>query len=228
MNKTFPIVLWTCLLSVAAQAQAFPLTQTNDAPQEQKRNESSNSDKNACCVDQTNFYAKIFGGANFLQNATISGNTTRFEPGYLFSGSLGYTWRHGLHIEGEYAYRRNAVKTIHFFSEGSSNRGHYQSSSYMANLLWYLPLCSWGYSLWNIRPLFGAGVGCDSQHQHATNSRIVFSQKWHHLSWQLMAGLSFPIYCNTEFTLEYKFHQAGSHFNNHAVGLGLTYKFLLK
>jgi opacity protein-like surface antigen len=184
--------------------------------------------QDSCCVDMTNIYAKIFGGVNFLQNTTISGNKTEYHAGYIFAGSLGYCWRYGLHVEGEYAFRRNAINKIHFSSQGVSKDGHFQTSSYMANLLWYLPLCSWGYTFWHIRPLFGAGIGYDSQKMHASNSRIDFNEKWHHFSWQLMAGLAFPISCHTELTLEYKFHQGGSHFYNNAVGLGLTYKFGLR
>jgi opacity protein-like surface antigen len=46
-----------------------------------------------------------------------------------------------------------------------------------------------------------------------------------HISSQVMAGLAYWINCNIEGTLEYKFHQGGSDFNNHAVGVGLVYKF---
>ncbi len=37
--------------------------------------------------------------------------------------------------------------------------------------------------------------------------------------------LSEPIFCNTEISLEYKFHEGGSHFYNHSVGVGPAYKF---
>jgi outer membrane autotransporter protein len=95
----------------------------------------------------------------------------------------------------------------------------------MANLLWDLPLSSWGCAFWNIQPFIGAGIGYDFQQMHSSNSRIIFNQKWHHFSWQVMAGLAYPLFCNTEITLEYKFHQGGCHFNNHSVGVGLVYKF---
>lgn len=225
MKKKYLLIL--SLLATTAHAHPFPFATTTETQAPEKSSKNSSPYKDDCCVDRPNIYAKAFGGANFLQTTTISGNEAKYRVGYIFAGSLGYAWHHGLHIEAEYAYRRNAISKINFFSEGSSSDGHFQTSSYMGNLLWYLPLCSWGCSFWNIRPLFGAGAGCDFQCMHASNSRIVFNQKWHHFSWQLMAGLAFPIFCNTEFTLEYKFHQGGSHFNNHAVGVGLTYKFLL-
>lgn len=179
----------------------------------------------SCIAQKANFYAKILSGANFLQKTSIDGNKSTYKTGYIIAGSLGYSWCYGLRLEAEYAFRRNAIKNIHFFNEGCSKHGHYQASSYMANLIWDLPTCSWGYSFWNIKPFIGAGIGYDFQQMHSSNSRVIFKQKWNQFSWQLMAGLAYPLFCNTEVTLEYKFHQGGSHFNNHSLGVGLVYKF---
>lgn len=170
--------------------------------------------------EETNFYAKIFGGANFLE---ITSTRSTYQTGYVIGGSLGYHWHYGLHVEGEYAFRRNDIRKIHFFGEGSSKHGHFQTSSYMANLLWDLPLSSWECSFWNIQPFIGAGIGYDFQQLRSSNSRIRFHQKWNHFSWQAMVGLTYPIFCNTEMSLEYKFHQGGCHFYNHSIGVGLTY-----
>ncbi len=180
--------------------------------------------KNCCCPDGMNFYARVFGGANFLQNTSIDGNHASYEPGYMVDGSLGFCWPYGLRLEAEYAFRRNTIDKIHFFGEGSGH-GHVHSSSYMANFLWNLPLCSWGCAFWKLQPLVGTGVGYDAQQMHASNSRIVFNQHWHQFSCQMMVGLAYTIICSTELTLEYKFHQGGSNFNNHSVGVGLVYKF---
>jgi opacity protein-like surface antigen len=179
----------------------------------------------ACCVDETNFYAKILSGANFLQNTSINGNKSTYQVGYIIAGSLGYSWRYGFRLEAEYAFRRNAIRKIHFFGQGSSKQGHFQTSSYMANLVWDLPFCSWGCAFGTIQPFLGAGVGYDFRKMHSSNSRIVFNQKWNHFSWQVMAGLAYPVFCNTEIALEYKFHQGGCHFYNHTVGVGLIYQF---
>lgn len=181
--------------------------------------------KHSCCVGEMNFYGKIFGGANFLQNTALNGNKSKYHTGYTVAGSLGYCWCYGLRVEGEYAYRRNTIRKIHFFGQGASKHGHFQTSSYMANLLWDLPLSSWGYTFCNIRPFVGGGIGYDLQQMHSSNSRIDFHQKWNHFSWQLMAGLAYPIFCNTEMTFEYKYHQGGCHFYNHSIGVGLSYKF---
>ena len=182
--------------------------------------------QDTCCPNGMNFYAEIFGGANFLQSTTINGNKASYQTGYIVDGSLGFCWRrYALRLEAEYAFRRNAIEKIYFFTQGVSDQGRFQTSSYMANLLWDLPLCSWGVSFWDIQPFIGAGMGYDFQQMHASNSRIVFNQKWHRFSWQAMAGLAYPIFRNAEITLEYKFHEGGSHFYNHSVGVGLVYKF---
>jgi opacity protein-like surface antigen len=178
-------------------------------------------EEESCCTG--NFYAKVFGGANFLQNTTITGNNAHYHAGYLVSGSLGYSWCCGLSLEGEYAYRRNGIKKIDFVGEGSSKHGHLRTSSYMGNPLWDLSTC--GCACWNLKPFIGAGVGYDSPKMHSSNSRVIFNQKWHHYSWQAIAGIACPIFCNTEVTVEYKFHQGGSQFYHHAVGVGLVYKF---
>jgi opacity protein-like surface antigen len=190
-----------------------------------KAEESPTTD--CCCADMKNVYAKIFGGANFLQSTSISKNRATYDVGYIFAGSLGYCWRYGLHWEGEYAFRRNGIDKISFFTQGNSNNGHFQTSSYMANMLWYVPLSTWGCGCWDFRPLIGAGIGYDFQQMIASNSRIVFNQKWYVFSWQAIVGMAYTLFCNTEFTLEYKFHQA-DHFYNHAIGIGLAYKYGLK
>lgn len=181
--------------------------------------------EDSCCVEEGPFYAKILGGANFLENTLLNQNKASYQTGYLIGGSLGYSWRYGLRLEVEYAYRRNAIENIHFFVEGSSKKGHYEASSYMGNLVWDVPLSSWGCTFWNTRPFIGAGIGYDFQQMHACNSRVIFSQKWRHFSWQLMAGLSYPLFCHTEVTLGYIFHQGGCAFCNHFLGVGLSYKF---
>jgi len=213
MKKNITLLLTSLLFFMTADAQA-----------QESCGEDSCSYKDSCCVDETNFYAKILGGANFLQNTHSGESHTKYKTGYIIAGSLGYCWDYGLRLEAEYAFRRNAIKQIHFFGQGCSKHGHFQTSSYMANLLWDLPLSSWGCVFWNIQPFIGVGIGYDSQQKRSSNSRIVFSQKWNHFSWQVMTGLAYEIFCNTELTLEYKFHQGGCHFNNHTVGVGLVYK----
>lgn len=213
MKKKFLLLLNSLLYFIAADAQT-----------QEWCVDPCNYEDN-CCVDNSSFYAKILGGVNFLENTKITSNKSTYETGYIIAGSLGYCWSGGLCLEAEYAFRRNGIRKIHFFTEGSSKHGHCQASSYMGNLIWNLPLSTWGCTCWNILPFIGGGIGYDFQQMHSSNSRVIFNQKWKHFSWQLMTGLTYPIFRNTEITLEYKFHQGGCHFNNHSLGIGLVYKF---
>lgn len=167
----------------------------------------------------SNFYAEFQGGVNFVQNTNRDGNRASYDTGYILDGFVGYQWQYGLALEFEYAYRRNDLRRIDFVQEGFSTQGHFQNTSLMGNLVWT------GCPIWNILPSVGAGLGYDYQKMHAINTRVLFNQKWNHFSWQLMAGLSYPIFCNAEVTLDYTFHSGGHHFYNHSVGLGLLYNF---
>lgn len=179
-----------------------------------------------CCIDNNNFYAEILGGANFLQTTTDSGVKSNYRTGYIVAGTLGYRWCYGLRLEAEYAFRRNSLTKIHFFGRSFPIHGHFQSSSYMANVLWDLPLATWGYQCCGVHPFIGGGIGYDVQRVHGKNQDLVFNQKKRHFAWQVVAGIGYPLFCSTEISLEYKFHKGGLHYiYNHSLGLGLTYQF---
>lgn len=214
MKRNILLLLMSFLFFIATDARA-----------QEWEAQKNYCDEDSSCMDEMNFYGKIFGGANFLQNTALNGNKSKYHTGYIVAGSLGCCWCYGLRLEGEYSYKKNDIRKIHFFGQGSSKGGHSHTSSYMANLLWDLPLPSWECLFWNIQPFVGVGIGYDFQQMHSSNSQIDFHQKWNHFSWQLMTGLAYPIFCNTEMTLEYKFHQGGCHFYNHSIGVGLVYKF---
>ena len=180
----------------------------------------------SCCEDDNDFYAEILGGANFLPEENSGGVKSEYRTGYIVSGSLGYRWHYGLRLEAEYAYRRNSLRKIHFFGRSFPLHGHFQSSSYMANLLWDLPLSKWGCEFGKIRPFIGGGIGYDFQQVKGRISELSFEANSKHFAWQVMAGLAYPIYCNTDISLEYKFHKGGfCHIYNHSIGVGLTYNF---
>ena len=180
-------------------------------------------------VDQrNNYYVEIFGGANFLQSFKRGRVTTDFETGYIVSGSVGYRWCDTLRFEAEYAYRRNSLRKIHFFSRGFNLHGHCQSSSYMANLFWDLSLWNLGCHFWGIQPFIGGGIGYACQQLHAKRQGIDYRIKKNRFAWQVMTGINYPLLCNTDVSIEYKFHQGGfRHLYSHSVGVGLKYNFSL-
>ena len=114
MKKNILRVLMSLLFFMTADAQA-----------QEWYDESSSCSEDSSCVDEADFYAKILGGANFLQNVSINGNKSTFHTGSIIAGSLGYCWCYGLRLEAEYAFRRNAIRKIHFFGEGFSKHGHF-------------------------------------------------------------------------------------------------------
>jgi len=176
--------------------------------------------------DSNSFYAEIFGGANFLQTEKRGGIKSYYRTDYLTSGSLGYRWCYGLRLEAEYAYRRNTLHKEHFFGRSFGVHGHFQSSSYMANVLWDLPLSKLGCGFWKIKPFIGGGIGYDYQQIRTRIFGLNFRENKKHFAWQVITGVGYPIFCHTDLSLEYKYHKGGfKHIHNHSVGLGLTYKF---
>lgn len=181
-----------------------------------------------CCSEDCGnaFYAEIFGGANFLQTEKNSSIRQDYNTGFIVSGSLGYRWCNGLRLEAEYAYRRNCLSKLYFFGRSFSIHGHFNSSSYMANLLWDVPLSNWGCNCWNITPFIGGGIGYDVQKVISNNEGFTFRESKNNFAWQIIAGLGYPIFCNTDLSVEYKFHKGGfKYIYSHSIGVGLTYKF---
>lgn len=179
-----------------------------------------------CTDEQNNYYMEIFGGANFMQTNSRHSIKSSFKTGYAVAASVGYKWCWGLRFEAEYAFRRNRVKSVHYFGKSFGKCGHYQASSYMANLLWDIPLQCWGLNLCGIRPFVGGGIGWDYEIVHARYHHTNFRNGKKHFAWQAMTGLTMPFYCNTDVSVEYRYHQGGmKHLHNHTVGLGLKYNF---
>lgn len=182
--------------------------------------------ENSCCDNVDLFYGEIFGGANFIQTASYHHKKIDYNPGFVVAGTLGFHWLYGIRFEGEYAFRRNDAKKLHFQGESLSLKGHFQSSSYMANILWDLPLGCLGWNLPRVQTFLGAGAGYDAQRIHIKNNAFTFNKKENDFAWQVMAGVNYTIWYNTSISLEYKFHKGGlDNLYNHSLGIGLTYTF---
>lgn len=177
-------------------------------------------------LDDCPYYAKISGGVNFLQTDRRGEIDYDFETGFIVSGSLGCRLCYGFRLEAEYAYRRNCANNVHFFGRTFSVGGHFQSSSYMANLIWDIPLENWGCYFYGIQPFIGGGIGYDVQQIHLCNFAFTIHGCKRDFAWQILAGLEYPIFCHTDLSLFYKFHQGGfSQIYCHSLELGLSYSF---
>lgn len=175
-----------------------------------------------------NFYMKIFSGPNFLDTRKRDGVSSRYDTGFIVSGSLGFRWCYGLRVEGEYAYRHNSLNRLHFLQRSFKFHGQLRTSSYMANLLWDLPLFGCQCSFYMIQPYVGGGIGYDFQRTTGKNQSFRFKDKNKGFAWQVMAGLAYALNSYLGLSVEYKFHKGSAKdIYNHAVGLGLDYKFSL-
>lgn len=175
-------------------------------------------------IEISDYYSELLAGANFLQTKENGKIEPDFHPGYIVSGVFGYHLSYGFRIEGEYAFRRNSLINLHYFGQDFLIDGHYQSSSYMANVFW-------DFSLWKCifrcsKPYIGGGVGYDVQQFHASEDSFRFNEDKKGFAWQIMLGLRYSLSSFSEISVEYKFHKGPlNHIYSHVVGIGFTYNF---
>ena len=213
MKNLFAYSLTTLLILINGNTQAQDLCRENSCRQR------------FFFENKTLLYSEVLGGINFLKTNKCNKVKSHYHPGYIVSGSLGYRWCGGINIEVEYAFRRNEFKNIKFSDHNYSLDGHFQSSSYMGNWLWYIP-ASFGHNFWNLKSYVGFGMGYDFQQVHGSNDELVFIQTEKGFAWQLMAGLSYPLFCKTMLSLEYKLHQGRlTYIYNNSLGVSLTHRF---
>lgn len=169
-----------------------------------------------------NVYISFLGGANFVEFHQHEGIKPHFQTGYLLSGAVGYEWCNGLSLEAEYAYRRTSMSKIHYFGQDFHIPGSFQSSSYMANLIWDFPIECF---LSDSSLFLGGGIGYDVQQFHASQDGFRLNDNKKGFSWQWMVGLEYLLCNQTKISLEYKFHKGPlKNVYNHAIGVGLSYE----
>lgn len=165
-------------------------------------------------------YGEICGGVNFLQTETKNNIKPIYNPGYIVEGSIGIHECYGLRLEAQFAYRRNSLNRVHFFGRSFHRDGHFESFSYMGNVLWDIP---WKYVL---QPYIGGGIGYDFQQILTRGFGLSVKENKKDFSWQMMAGLKYEVPCSLDISLEYTFHQGSfSYIHSHSLGLCLTYEF---
>lgn len=193
-----------------------------------------------CNGEVNNFYGKILGGYNFFKPEKVkwggSRHRTRYKEikykGLIISTAFGYHFCYGWRVEGEFAFRRNPFSKVHILHRTFSRHAHLETYSYMANLIWEVPLALWTCETWRITPFIGAGIGYDKNKVCGTKRDKIEDRigvrpttRKDSFAWQVMAGLDFPITRDLDLTVEYKFHKAPCMWNQ-SYGVGLSYKFL--
>ena len=159
---------------------------------------------------ETPFYVQALGGLNFLEAKCGYGSHLSTKIGYVVSGSVGYELANGLRAEAEVAFRRNNADNIHFFGGDYSIDMHYQTTSYMGNLLWDISLCRFGWGLGRYRPFIGAGAGCDQQYYETNEFHGCVRAKNAVFAWQVMAGINYAFSDRWNLALGYNFHKPGT------------------
>lgn len=149
------------------------------------------------------FYVGILGGGNWAEVSHLD-----LDTGYIFAGSLGYKFCNDFRVDAEIGYRRNQLRHFHFDGESFRSHGHLQTWTYMAHVYYDLPLDLFCY----FDPFIGAGIGYanrrfnDSGFDHDRDNGF---------AWDLIAGIAFPVTCNIEMDVEYRYlHTRGQHHHN--------------
>ena len=195
------------------------------------------------CCDYTEFddwtkglYVGGFGGANFLTNKKHHGIKLDFNTGYTAGGAIGYRLCDGIRLEVEGAYRHNKLRKVKF--AGSSVHAHktnFHTSSVLVNAVYDFK--DFGNDwCWSITPYAGAGIGYGWQKvsyradSDASGNTDQFSgngrNRKNGFAWQLLAGLTYDLGCDTDISLEYRFFKGrADRFYNNSVDVMLRYYF---
>ncbi len=176
-------------------------------------------------VDMEGFYVGATGAADFLsiskqhRHYGFVRNNNRYDVGFFGAIDLGYRWCNGLHLEAEVAYRYNRQRKNHREYIGNSSfrdrRGHRDVWAAMVNVLYDINMC------WCVEPYVGLGIGYahvkNDRHNRFFGStagrRHRNNNDENAFAWQIIAGVAYPITCNIDIAVEYRFFNAVN--NNH-------------
>lgn len=185
------------------------------------------------------FYVGALGGVNFLQTSKGGhhhrhdgdGDGERgrggrreieFDVGYDVGGFIGYEFCSGLAVEAEFTYRHNDISKIKFCGEHFKSRGHFESMSYMANVIYEINLSR----CWcmPITPYIGGGVGYAQQRLKL--GHCFGEGKKNGFAWQVIAGIGYDFSRCFDIALDYRFNKGrAERIYNHSLSLAFAYHF---
>ena len=176
------------------------------------------------------FYVGGFAGVSFPDNVKQHRHRVKLDTGYLVGASLGYRTCNNFRFEGEVAYRHNdGKKHKSHHQKHHQKRGEFESTSVMANALYDFDMC------WCVKPYVGFGLGY--AHAKAKRGHQGHHNNNHHndhrhsskssFAWQAIAGVAYPLTCNIDLDLQYRYFQATDikHYNDNDIVAGLRYNF---
>lgn len=163
------------------------------------------------------FYVGALGGANWADTHHVKSNT-----GYGVVGSLGYKFCSGLRVEGEVGYRRNCVEKVKFEGLYFNTHGHLSTVSYLANVLYDIPL-----DCFCIKPYLGAGIGYARADRKFIVQDFAFDERHRNkgFAWNLIAGLAYPICDCIDLDLQYRYFHTRKHISHNSLYAGLRLSF---
>jgi outer membrane protein OmpA-like peptidoglycan-associated protein len=183
---------------------------------------------------QAQWYVGADVGGTFLQDSKSSGNglsyKTEYEAGWLAQGQVGYAfgpWK----LEGELSYRANGVDKV----AGGTGSGDVSALAPMINGIYeFLPQSSW-------HPFVGVGIGAaylDTGKVKQAGAEVYKGEDWA-FAYQGFVGVGYDVTKNVEIKAQYRYfstldydttatatsQKLTSEYHDHAILVGLTYKF---
>lgn len=171
----------------------------------------------------------VLGGAglSLLSNAATRGSvnaTHEFDPGWMGLGAIGHAFENGFRLEGELGFRRNNV---------DNGPGSAQAWTVMGNALYDFRTGS------RFTPYVGVGIGgARLRFDNVSAGATSIDDSDTVLAYQGLAGITYRLDSNIRLDLGYRYlgtdkpsfrtragGSAESEYDDHAIVLGLRYRF---
>lgn len=196
------------------------------------------------------FYAGALGGANWLEGKSehftydlvqpdqsiVSARVKKkikMETGYVVGGFAGYKFDcnsgclENFRVEAELSYRHNKIKHVEATIKSSGAtivgraplEGHFSSLAVLGNVIYDVNYFEC------VTPYLGAGVGFAHTDSRIKVDHSSIKDRDNSFAWQLIAGVSYPVYCNMDLGVEYRYLNITDFQNNNAVVASLKYNF---
>lgn len=172
-------------------------------------------------IDADNAYAGVTGGVNFINTYRHDGQSIEFKPGATGAATLGYKVDCGLRTEAEFGYRYNRFSKIKVDGIRIDGRGHVNSWSTMANVIYDLPtyVC--------VQPYVGVGVGYAKYRvstKHVPTNTVV-KHSLDGFTHQFLAGVEYPLDYSLSLDVKYRYQKTHNVDYQQSVECGLVCAF---
>lgn len=167
-----------------------------------------------CC---SRWYGKFVAGANFTPTQNIDDVRVKLNTGYYVGGAVGLQFPNCFRVEGELIYNSDKIKEVTYQDERYSIGGHSKTWSLYANFLYDFKLDCFCFV-----PYLGVGVGyqwADGRITVPASTEVNVKEKG--FIWQVIAGVSYPLGCDWDIGVEYRYHDGKDNIDDHSLGFSL-------